>query len=413
MPVIAPFKGLRYEPSRVGSLAKVVTPPYDIISPEGQRKYYRQHPYNFVRVVFGKGRPRDTPLDNRYIRAQRTLARWMKEGTLRQDDTPSVYPYLQEYSLGGKVHRRWGIIALVRLDSPRVYPHEATRPQPKLDRIRLLSAVQASLSPIFGLIPDPLGDYEERIRQACQRCRPIVSLRIDGVSHRLWRLDDPPWIARLAAFLRPKEMIIADGHHRFEAALAYFRRRSRRDPSGRAPRPYQFAMFYLACAGSVEPGLLPTHRLVPRLPRRKVTRLLAAIKGHGQLEGGLSLRQLTSRLSLFAHRGQVAVGLYGAGHRGGFLLTPNSSSAAPSLDVQWVHGQIFPRWLGRTRELSYTQDLRGAAAWIRKRAQGALFVMQPPDLTRVLAWARAGRRMPGKTTYFYPKPLAGLVEYKF
>ncbi|MBI1953511.1 MAG: DUF1015 domain-containing protein [Candidatus Omnitrophica bacterium] len=413
MPVIAPFKGLRYELSRVGSLAKVVTPPYDIISPEGQRRLYRLHAHNFVRVVFGRGYARDHSQNNRYARARQTLQRWVDQGILKEDSAASVYPYLQEYRLGGKTHRRWGMIALVRLDSPGIYPHERTRRAPKQDRIRLLAAARASLSPIFGLIPDRRKAYGRMIRQACRSQAPVGTARLDGVRHVLWRVSDPRRISELKNFLKSKDLVIADGHHRFEAALHYQRRRARHDRSSGPPAPYRYAMFYLASAGSEEPGLLPTHRLMIRAGRKRIARLLDDLKSHGQVQAGLSVEGLSSRLAHSARRGKVAIGLWASQGRRGYLLTPNSSLPASSLDVEWLHHQILPRWMGARSEPVFTQDLQAALRRVRRMPASALFVMQPPRLNQVFSRAREGRRMPGKTTYFYPKPLAGLVEYKF
>ncbi len=226
MPIIAPFHGLRYNLKRVGSLAKVVTPPYDIISPKEQDAFYRLHPNNFIRVVYGKESARDNEKENRYSRAKKTLDEWLSKGVLQEEGELSVYPHLEEYTLGGKKYRRWGVIALVRLDSA-IYHHEHTRPRPITDRLRLLETLQAPLSPILGQIPDQDTAYLKFITSACRSKKPAASVRVKGVRHAIWKVSDPAWIKRLAAMLDSKELVIADGrasrsHARIELRQQHF-----------------------------------------------------------------------------------------------------------------------------------------------------------------------------------------------
>jgi len=410
VPYIAPFRGLRYDAKRIGSLAKVVTPPYDVISPKGQNDYYRRHPKNFIRVVYGKQYPLDNPQRNRYTRAKQTLQKWIRTGLLKFDPEPSLYPHLEEYKLGGKRFQRWGVIAIVRLDSPSIYPHEETKGAPKQDRIRLLEAAEASLSPIFGLIPDPDGHYRRFVVKSSKPRKPAASVRLDGVTHRLWRISDPSWISRLQALLEKKELVIADGHHRLEAALFHRNRRRAQDPSFHPNSSYNFAMFYLAAAGSEEPGLLPTHRVLQDVLSHQITEFLQEASKRSDLQKIEGLEVLKSHLRSLRTRGRLGIGLY-TGNGGGYLLQPAKTSHR--LDVEWLHNEILPHWLGRDVAISYTQDLNEARRLVKQGTAQAVFIMQPPSLKDVLERARASVRMPGKTTYFYPKPLAGLVEYKF
>ena len=346
---IAPFQGLRYDPKRVKSLASVVTPPYDIISPQQQNQLYRRHPYNFIRVVYGRKRLRDTQGNNVYSRARANLEKWMRLGVLKRDDPPGVYPYEQEYRINGKSHRRIGVIALVSLDS-RVYPHEHTFGGPKLDRLKLMKAVNASLDPIFGLVPDADSRYQQFIRRACRNRKPAVSFEVDGVRHRLWRITDPAWIRQLAKRLGPKALVIADGHHRFEAAKVY--RNERRKAGDRKDAPSNFVMFYLSAAGSEEPGLLPTHRVVRVQPPAR-------------------------------------------------------------LEIEWLRPGISEKRLEGQAKVAYTHDLKEVCEQLLSGRAQAVVAMPPPRLKEVLARARSGRRMPRKTTYFYPKLLSGLIGYSF
>ena len=411
MPLIAPFRGLRYNPKRIKALSAVVTPPYDIISPEQQSQFYRRHSCNFIRVVYGKNLPQDTRARNVYSRARDYLEAWTRSGILKRDDQPSVYPYEQEYRLKGKIHRRLGVIALVPLDAA-VYPHEEIHGGPKVDRLRLMKTTVASLDPIFGLVPDVRGRYERFVRRACRSRKPAIAFEFQGVRHRLWRITDPAWIKKLSTMLRSKELVIADGHHRFEAARAYRDERKRTDPSYRKNAPYNFVMFYLSAAGADESGLLPTHRLVGVRPAALLKKMLLRAQQRKWAEPVGSRELLVGKLQSLRSRGKLGVGLY-TGNGAGYLLTPESQTRF-HLDVEWLHQVVLQKWLEpRSVEVTYTQDLAGAYERVRRGQAQALFVVQRPRLKDVLTRAQGGRRMPRKTTYFYPKLVSGLVGFPF
>ena len=408
MPSIQPFRALRYNPKRVGSLARVVTPPYDVISPEGQKSFYKAHPFNFIRIVYGKKQPSDAIGRNSYTRARAALEDWTQKGVLQRDLEPGVYPYEQEYRLAGKKHRRLGLIGLVRLDA-KIYPHEQIFGGPKLDRLELMKTVDASLDPIFGLVPDEAGRYRGLLQQVCASRKPLFSFEFQGVRHRLWRITDPAWIKKLQTALRSKDLVIADGHHRFEAAKTY-REERRKEPGYDPKAPYNFVMFYLSAAGGEDPGLLPTHRLVNLKASAKLKESLEQAKRLGVAEALKSKQALVAKLGQLRERRRLGIGLY-TGNGAGYLLQPRGGSAY-DLDVEWLHEEVLPNWLDAA-QLSYTQDLDGAYRRVRKGNAQAVFVMQTPRLKDVLARARAARRMPRKTTYFYPKLVSGLVGFPF
>ena len=370
------------------------------------------HPRNFIRVVFGKRYPSDSLRRDVYSRAKAALSDWTRSGILRRDEEPGVYPYEQNYKIKGKAYRRLGVIALVRLDS-RIYPHENIFGGPKLDRLKLMKAVNASLDPIFGLVPDEGGRYRRSVEAACRGRNPVAAFEFQGVRHRLWRITDPVWIRRIREALRSKDLVIADGHHRFEAARAYQEERRSRDPSRGPDAPYNFAMFYLSAAGSEEPGLLPTHRLVNVRPPDRLKRMLNQAKEKKLAEPVAGRERLTARLRLLRRQNRLGIGFYN-GNGASLLLRPPKGSSF-RLDVEWLQEEILRKRLGGDSgvTVSYTQDLEAAYGKVRKGEAQALFVMQPPRLRDVLERARAGRRMPRKTTYFYPKLVSGLVGYPF
>lgn len=408
---IAPFNGLRYDPQRVGSLRAVVTLPYDVISSKAQAQYYRRHRFNFIRVVYGKRYASDDRLHNRYRRARRTLLRWRREGVLKMDPQPSVYPYQQGYCVAGKSCQRWGVIGRVRLDCGRIYRHEEIRPQPMRDRLELLKAVRASLSPLFGLIPDLQGSYRRLIMRACRGRRPVASFDLDGVRHRLWRISDPAWIATLQKCLQSRFLVIADGHHRFEAALAYRKWQRGKSPRVDSQAGYHDAMFYLAAVGGEEPGLLPTHRILSGLDQAEVNRFLRGLGGaQRQVDGVGDPVRLQSRLKQMQRQRRIGIGICARDRW--FILSPPHGHRH-TLDADWLHQELLPGWMLRKGRMSYTQDLAEGLDRIRRGQAQLVFVLQPPRVKEVLERARSLKRMPGKTTYFYPKPLAGLVEYAF
>lgn len=410
MPLIAPFKGLRYNPKQVPSLSAVVTPPYDVISPKEQKAYYRRHRRNFIRVVYGRTYGSDTRGRNRYSRARRRLEQWVQEGVLRSDAEPAVYPYRQRYPLGGREHERWGLVALVHLDS-RIFPHEETCLKPKKDRLRLLAALKASLSPIFGLIPDPTGDYRRRMVSACRRKGPVARAVLEGVEHTLWRISDPKWMDRIQSLLRTRELVIADGHHRWEAALVYREICRKKDKAYRASAPYNFALFYLASAGLEEPGLLATHRVIAGISKTQLRRLKDRLCGKHRVSTLRNPQAALDLLGRLRRADRIAVGLY-AGNGSTWLLEPSKGSAYP-LDVEWLHGELIPDGLRCPTEVTYTQDVLEGIRQVRQGRAQLLFLTQPPRLKEIFRRARAGQKMPGKTTYFHPKPLSGLVEYQY
>lgn len=414
MPFIKPFRGLRYNLKKVGSINSVATPPYDIISLEQQRAFYAKHPNNFIRVIYGKQLPGDNDSSNLYSRAKKTLDAWVAGGILSADREPSIYPYQKEYTLGGKKFSRWGIVTLVRLDRSAIYPHEETRTKPKQDRLKLLETLQASLSPLFGLIPDGNHAYEKLIRGWCAKQKPMLTARLEGVTHRVWAVSKPAEIARLKKFLSTKPLIIADGHHRCEAAFMYRDAMKAKQKRYSADDPSNFAMFYLSAAGEEDPGLLPTHRVLRKATPASLSALEQTLPKIARITTVSTDRELLDRLHRLRARGKVAVGFYR--RKGPHWVLERKADKPGQLDVEWLHNDLLIPWLGLAGDkelIAFTQDPREAVAWVKNNKAAAVFFVQQPRLTEVYRRAKARQRMPRKTTYFHPKPLAGLVEYKF
>src|SRR5690606_6212638 len=220
---VRPFRGIRYDLRVAGSLGDVISPPYDVISPADRERFARTNPYNIVHIDLPEGAAEGD--DNRYQRAASLWRRWLDEGVLRREPVPSFYGYRQTYDGGdGQRRVRWGLVAQVRLAAYGegiIYPHERTLTAPREDRLRLTRATQANLSPVFGLHFGAEESLDDALAAACQGPPAGQMTDPDGVENTLWVLSDPEWCRRIRQALRPARVVIADGHHRYETALAY------------------------------------------------------------------------------------------------------------------------------------------------------------------------------------------------
>jgi len=472
MAEIKPFRGWRYSPG-VGPLDRLVTPPYDVIDAAAQEEYYRRHPYNIIRLEYGKVYPEDTEENNRYTRAAAYFKAWREDKVLVPEDQPALYLYEQEFTIKGSRLTRTGLICRVKLEPYKkgiILPHEETLPRHKADRLALLRACEANFSPIFGLYMDPERQVEEVLRRALtydgqaslgvavdQACfkgirRPDVEFTDeDGQVHRLWVIMDPWVLNQVEELLAPKRIFIADGHHRYETALAYQRERREQEGFSTGERPYDYVLMTLV--NLYDPGLviLPTHRLVRNLENLDEDSLLEGIKEHFTIEpfplapdysnfseflkkmeekGGL-LPEGVAEEKLFKSPRFIphghAFGLYcGKGrlylltlreeHTLSSLMPTGPSPAWKGLDVSVLHYLILEKLLGiggaeraKERYLTYTREEEGALRAVDAGEYQLAFFLNPTRVEEVIAVAEAGEKMPQKSTYFYPKLITGLV----
>src|SRR5713226_9225387 len=261
---VQPLRGIRYRNQRVGDLAQVVTPPFDVISEEDQARYYARSPYNVIRLEFGKEQVQDTTLDNRYTRAAATFAEWRANGVLRQETVLCYYLYQQTFTHNGQSYTRTGLLARVRLEpwsTKVVLPHELTHSKAKNDRLKLLRACAANFSPLMTMYDDPQG----RIRRLLAAYAANAEVQITdevGEGHRLHAITDAAQIARIQDFFAERQLYMADGHHRYETALNY---RNEIREQRRHVRDDDAVNFVLMALIDVDdPGMLvlPTHRLL-------------------------------------------------------------------------------------------------------------------------------------------------------
>ncbi len=287
MAEIHPFRGLQYNQQLVSDLTAVICPPYDIITPQMQQELYHRSQYNFVRLEFGRELPADTATVNKYTRSATTLEQWLEQDILKVDETPAIYLHDHHFTYRGKQYQRRGITICVRLeewDKKVVRPHEGTLVEPKGDRLNLLWALQANTSPILALFADQ-GQQVSSLLAHYGTGQPIVSSSsADGESHLVWAITEPDVISQLGASLARQPLYIADGHHRYESALAYQRERRAYLSPLSGDEAFNFVMMTLV--DFADPGLiiLPPHRLVRGLSKSILSGLMANLESLFEIE---------------------------------------------------------------------------------------------------------------------------------
>lgn len=395
---VRPFRPLQYEPA-AGPLGELVSPPYDVISPEERRGYLARSPYNAVRLILP---------DVDYEEVGGLIASWRAQGVLGAPEGPRIIAWTQSFTLDDGVPReRRTLLAAVGLEPYErrvVRPHERTHAGPKEDRLRLTRAVRTNLSPVFGLYPDPAG---EAWAAAGVSGPPDAELTDrEGTVHRLWHVDDPAAWEGIARAMRDRWILIADGHHRYETALAY--RDELRAAGGGEDAPFNRVMMGLTALD--DPGLvvLPTHRVLTRWPE-------GAEEGFDATPAG-DAGELVAALAE-APEDRPALGLVRPdGAR--LLLGPPEDDPSPAarLDVAVLERRILVPRLGADQAaltaegvLGYTKDAREAERLVAAGEAAAAVLLRPIPKSAVAAVAEAGETMPQKSTYFFPKLLTGVA----
>jgi uncharacterized protein (DUF1015 family) len=383
---LAAFRGLLYDPAVVGDLASVTAPPYDVVLPHERDRLHRSSRYNIALVDLGadvEGAP-----EEKYTRAGRTLRRWREDGVLVPTDEPAVFPYEMAFGYRGEPRRVRGILAGVGLpEGPlggAILPHERTMAAPVEDRLRLMRATGADLSPIYAVVGGPIEPQSELIDRAARRPPARELTDEDGVIHRLWV---EPLPEDLRHEYRDRSLLIADGHHRYQTALAH--REERRSQDG--PGPWDAAMMLVVDAATERPPVLPIHRVlrlgrVPDLPGERVRSLeeVLARLVDDDLRFGAAFRSETGLTHLVGRlRGE-----------------------APTVSA--LHREVLDG-LEDVLDLRFVPDAALAEAEVREGHADLALFLPPARVELVRQVAAAGGTLPQKSTYFWPKPRTGLV----
>lgn len=396
MTVISPFRAWRYT-EKAARLDDLVTQPYDKITPAMRARYLALSPYNIVRIILGERRPSDSAGDNVYTRAARYLDDWVRQDILRQEPEPALYPYSQEFrdpDTGENLVRRGfiGLGPVAEYSEGIVHRHEQTLAGPKQDRLELLRHTHAHFGQIFMLYSDPAGEADSLLAEG-----PPVGVVTDEYEarHALWKISDEARIARIRELMSDKKLLIADGHHRYETALA-FRKEN--------PQAREVMMTFVSMHS---PGLriLATHRVLSGLPDFNPEAFLRSAAAGFEIQPVNRIERLES--------GSIGC----VTKRGARLLRPREQSG--DLDVTVLHRKLLQGVLGiseeavrREQHIRYVRGLEAAVREVMNGEAQIAFLLPPAKIEDVARISFAGGFMPQKSTDFYPKLLSGLTIYK-
>lgn len=437
MAEILPFRALHYNQQKIAKLGDVVTQPYDKITAEMQARYHRQSPYNAAHIIRGLDHPGDSPQSNVYTRAAAYFQDWIQNQALTSEPEPAIYPYYQEYSVPGQPglkKQRRGFIALCKLEdygARVVHRHEETLSGPKADRMELLKATRVHLGQIFMLYSDPAGEIEAALDAKCKDQPWECVVDEYSTTHSVWRVTEPSLVNQVVEAMRPKKLVIADGHHRYETALAY-RNACREQGSKNSPAEYVM----VTCVRQEADGLviLPTHRVLHSLPAFRWGRFVGDAQEFFEWQElspdepaqkqGATLQQ---RLRHAAGEGP-AIGVFAGNEARGILilrkdirvsqLLPDLDPSLARLDVVILHRLLLERVLGidpqavrEEKNLHYVREIDSALTMVGSGKAQLCFLMNPTPVQAVWENALAGQVLPQKSTDFYPKLLSGLTLY--
>lgn len=428
---IVPFRGILYNQHKIRDLSRVIAPPYDVITPEEQERLYRKSPYNIVRLILNQE-------PNPYESAARLFEGWQAEGIFVRDERPALYFLSHRFRTNeGKEKERQGFIALNRLEdfsTGTIRPHENTLEGPKEDRLQLMLACHANLSQIFALYSEPKRIINRALAEHVQGVAPPIDVKEEGGgSCLLWRISDIEMIRLVQREMEDQSLLIADGHHRYEAALNYRNhfRQKREKWSGR--EAFNYVMVYFANMKDDGLAILPTHRLVRGFSPIPFQKLEEALQRHFYLEPYPKtpdgqrwfLRALKSGgkkrhlIGASFKRDPRYLILRLKNKRSLQRLAKDLSEPLRDLDVTTLHLLILEHILGLAPEeqvkeevMSYSQDEERVLKAVDKEDYQAAFILNPPNPEEILAVALRGEKMPQKTTYFHPKLISGLVINK-
>ncbi len=431
MAEVRPFRGVHYNRSLLKDWASVICPVYDIITPQQQQELYLKSECNFVHLEFSREMPQDTATDNKYTRAAAALEQWLKQDILEVDEKPAIYLHDQYYPHQGKECKRRGITVRVRLeewDKKVVRPHEGTTAEPKSDRLSLLWALQANTCPVLAMYEDK-GQQISNLLAILEKSKPLIDLEmVGGEGHKVWAITEPGVINQISDRLAGEPIYIADGHHRYESALAYQRERLTCSPSASREEAFDFVMMTLVDFSDRGLLILPPHRLVRGIPKSTLNGFMDKLKAFFEIEEvPLSNAHAWKQVDdLIARTDGTRITLFGIAPGRLFVLKVRDLAAVSKLmpyfhsdiynelDVSIIDHVILENLLALRSEqekssLGYSYDRQDAVNRVLAQEYQLAFLLSPIKAEVIKAIADVGDKMPRKSTYFYPKVPAGLV----
>lgn len=424
MAVVKTFKGVLYNQERITNLSDVISPPYDVISPADQNLYYEKHPNNVVRLILPK-EDESTSLGSKYETSAADLNKWISDGTLVMDSEDAFYVIRQQYTVDGVKRVRLGFTCAVRLEDyseGTVRPHENILAKPLDDRLNMLRFTKSNYDSVFGLYSD--ANVQNMLTDIVQSAPNASAIDNDGVICELWKITDANIQQKIISSMADKSIMIADGHHRYAAALAY--RNEMRAKTGVVDpnADYEYVMMTLVSLEDSGLIILPTHRLVRNIANFDSNKFLSQIGRNFEITESLPEKLMLDVESLF--NSGHAFGLYTNGKAYTLLLKPDcdpvkiinisGSDALKNLDVTILHSLILEKHLGigvqqmsSQSNLSYTRKASEAINMVDNGDYQMAFLMNTTRISEVKAITEAGEKMPQKSTFFYPKLLTGMV----
>jgi uncharacterized protein (DUF1015 family) len=432
---LRPFKGIRYNPDRISSMADVVSPPYDVISEAEQAGLHDRNPVNVIRMELGQKRPGDGKHDNPHTRARDYLRRWLEDGTLVQEETSAVYLTATEFGTDRGTYTRWGLMVSVELEpfsKGGILPHERTYSKVKSERLALMQTCRANLSPIFAFFSDDRSTMPQLISHVAPTA-PVVAFQDDNQhTHKMWIIKDPDLHALIAANFEQQTLFIADGHHRYETALAYRDELAALEDGLPENHPANNTLMYLSSIQ--DPGLmiLPAHRLLPEVPLEVRRQFLEQARSYFAVqlpEESVAQEQAVDALLARLEQTQPGMALVVAlrdvetpvllqlKSGGKTTIYPEETpDILKDIDVTLLTEFIFPTLLGLSQAqlddvncVHYHHDARAALEGVSSGQYDMAFIIKPTPIEAVQRIADAGQVMPRKSTYFAPKVITGLV----
>ena len=424
MPDLKPFRGIRYTDA-AGEPSTLLAPPYDVIGPAQHLAFCQQSPHNIAHLILGTRTTASGEMPaSWYGEAAARLQGWVAGGIVATDDVPALYVYTQAFEYGGRPHRRKLLLGALRLEpygTGRVLPHERTMPGPKADRLRVMQTCRANLSPILAFSPDHSGRLIALLDALDAQPPTLAFADADGIGHELRCVFDPSVQAELSQAIEPDPLYIADGHHRYETALAYQQLQRQEEVTAGEDAPCDFML--AACMSGADPGMVirPTHRMVCWDGAPDAAALLDSARGAFDVEPMPDAAAPEAIVGGFGDASVAEFVVYAGRATGYARLTTRDDGAMaqcpypPSSPLRTLPAAVFrhglvDRLLGTAdAAITYTADAGEAVRRVDSgdaRLAGLLPAVRPEQL---MAIVDAGGRMPPKSTYFWPKPLTGLV----
>ncbi len=440
MAELVPWRALYYNPEKIPNLAAVVTPPYDVISPEQQAIYYDKHLYNVIRLILPRPQRNNSDPDSRYLQAAADFSAWRQERVLIRDTAPALFYWETDYTLEGQTHTRRAVVGLLRLesfDSGVVRPHEKTFSGAKTDRFKLMQQVQAHLSTVFALYPDQGDRVLTSLKQGLPDAPMFNFDDYEGSRQRFFRVTDPKAIQAAGADMAGLPIFIADGHHRYETSLAYQAWLQEHHPQASPRASFNYVLMYLS--NMLDPDLVirPAHRLldIRRLEHFEEETLLTQLPQFFEMES-----LVLTATPLKANAATLGAALQKAGeHSTGMAvvtpsqkafilklkpgvmngpLTAHMPASLTKLDVVALNFLIFEKAMGLSSQeqddeetFQYASTVTGALEAMEQGKVNLAFLLNPTRIEHVQEVASSGLIMPRKSTYFYPKVPVGLVMH--